>query len=337
MAKIGVPIRGQKPPSYGARVVVRVLNGQAIMQKWPRRRGRKRHPTTKAQNEKFAQAQKLAKQANSQDQWMAIEVAKNSPLYPRDLLVSAMYGRLFETLTIDGKEYVSVAVRDDISDDLDKVGGSVVGSILYRAAEGWRGLLPGNDDDVLTSHGEAGPPSWELGGGGGGARYTSNLSFTAADGVNGATKGNPVQMARECTVLELGGYINVIATVDYEGRIYSLDGGNLITGIVATTGVQTGLPVGRQMIMRTLDVPAVLAAGSRYFIAWSAVNQANTFPLGIYGAIAPRFFEGLPEDPLALTGVTNNWMRMLFANPPNGTPVVPQSNGRFVTPMVVKL
>lgn len=337
MAKVGAPLRGSKPPSFGARVVVRVLNGQAIFQKWPRRRGRTTNPVTKAQNEKFKQANKLAKYASAQDQWMAIEVAKNSPLYPRDLLISAMYGRLFETLTIDGQEYVSVAVRDDISDDLDKVGGNVVGSLLYRAAEGWRGLLPGNAGETLQTQGNDLPPAWGGGGGGAGTYYTSQLPSTVTNSSPSATKGNPVFIIRDVTILEMACQLIAAPSFTYEGRIWSFDAANKLTALVGTTGPITGLGLFRQVLIRPLLVPAQLLAGTRYLIAWSRTDGPNNYILPMYATQSPRFLEGLPIDQLFLTGAVNNFTLLAVANPPIGQTIAVSFGGTFLTPLVLSL
>lgn len=337
MAKIGVPIRGSKPPSLGARVVVRVLKGQAIMQAWPRRRGRVKNPVTKAQNEKFTQANKLAKYASADDQWMSIEVAKNSPLYPRDLLVSAMYGRLFETLTIDGQEYVSVAVRDDISDDLDKVGGTQVGTLLIRRPEGWRALLAGDDGAVLTAKGPTEVPEWGEGGGGSGKFYTSSLPSTVSNSAAAATKGNPVQIARDVSVHEIGTLIIAAPSFTYEGRIWEVDFTNKITALVGTTGPITGLGLFRQMLIRPLVAPALLLAGHRYLIAWSRTDGANNYVLPIYATQSPRFLEGLPVDEMAWLGSPNNFTLLALANPPIGTTIVASLGGKFLTPLVLSL
>lgn len=307
------------------------------MQAWPRRRGRVKNATTKAQNEKFAQANKLAKYASADDQWMVTEIARNSPLYPRDLLVSAMYGRLFETLTIDGKEYVSVAVRDDISDDLDKVGGTEVGTILVRHPEGWRGLVPGNAGEVLTSEGAGDLPAWAPGSGGSGAYYTGNLPSTVISGTLFATKGNAYQMARACTVHEMAMLLNPVTAHTYEGRIWELSTGNRIQNLLATTGPITGLAVGRRYINASLTAPLNLAAGLRYFIAWSRTDGPNNFILPIHGAVTPRFLEGFPSDHLAITGNVNNWVQIALANPPFNTLLTIGNSGQWVIPLVLSL
>jgi len=165
MAILRTPLRGHKTPSYGARVVVRVSKGRAIFQLWPRKRGRSKNATTIAQNLLFKERVTLAKYAPGEDQWMAIEIAKNSPLYPRDLLISAMAGRLFETITVDGKVFTSVAVRDDISADLDLIGGNLPGTMLVRGPTIWEALFPGTVGEVLTTQGPDAGPLWLPGAG----------------------------------------------------------------------------------------------------------------------------------------------------------------------------
>ena len=335
MATVGRPIRGRKPPSYARKVVVRVSGGRAIIQAWPKKRGRPLNPITIEQNLKFREANQLAKYAPSDDQWMAIEVTKDGPWYPRDLLMSAMFGRLFETITVDGRKMVSMAVIEDISSDLDLIGSQDHGTVLFRGEELWKGLGPGVVGEVLTSGGPTADPFWGGGGGGGGKYIVTNQPNTVADGAALNTKGTPFKIARTVTVSELGCMVTAVATDTYVGRVFALDATNMITSISGTTASITGLTAGRQELWTGLAAPVVMSAGTRYFVAWSTTNQGNTFASPFHGSVTNAELFGLPEEFYALAANANVFARVALTNPVVGTPVTPQINARFHTPMVL--
>lgn len=337
MAKVGQPIRGAKPPSYGAKVVVRVSEGVAIVQAWPRKRGRSRNPVTIEQNLKFKEANQLAKYAPSDDQWMAIEVAKNSPLYPRDLLLAAMYGRLFETITVDGRRMVSMAVIEDISSDLDLIGSTTHGAILIRDDDLWTGLPPGAVGQVLTSGGGGANPFWGAGGGGAGAYITGFPPGFLPDGQAFATKGNMIATAQAVTVHQMSATITAVVGHTYRGRIWSLDGGNAITALVGDTGALTTLPAGRQTIWVPLLAPAALASGTRFYIAWSRSDGPNNFACPLHAGAGERGYEGFPTDHFVFGANQNNFSRMALANPVVPNVINIGGSGGFSIPLNMSL
>ncbi len=337
MAKVGQPIRGRKPPSYAKKVVVRVSAGTAIVQAWPKGRGRPRNPVTIEQNLRFKEANTLAKYAPSDDQWMAIEVTKNGPLYPRDLLMSAMFGRLFETLTVDGRRMVSMAVIEDISSDLDLLGSGVQGAVLFRGQDLWQEVGPGAVGDVLTSGGPAANPFWGAGGGGSGKYIATNNPGINPDPNAFATKGSLLAASRAVTVSEMGCMITAVATHTYRGRIWSLDASRNIVALVGDTGAVTGLTAGRQVVWRALTTPAVLGAGTNYYMAWSRTDGAATFAVPIHGTHQPSELTGFPELTFAM-GVNRwnfGWLALTNPAAPTNVPIIGAS--AYFVPLVIQL
>lgn len=337
MAKVGQPIRGRKPPSYGRKVVVRVSEGVAIVQAWPKRRGRPRNPVTVEQNLRFSEANKLAKYAPSDDQWMAIEVAKDGPLYPRDLLMSAMFGRLFETLTVDGRRMVSMAVIQDISSDLDLIGSGVQGAVLFRGQELWQGVGPGAVGDVLTSAGAGGNPFWSAAAGGAGKYIATNNPGIGPSASAFATKGSLIAAARAVTVWEMGCMITAVAGQTYRGRIWSLTAGRNIVALVGDTGPVTGLAAARQIVWRALTVPAVLAAGTNYYFAWSRTDGIGTSSVPVHGTHVPNELTGFPELTFNMGTNRSNYSWVATVNPaaPQNIPIIGAS--AFFIPLVVSI
>ena len=337
MATVGQPIRGRKPPSYARKVVVRVSAGRAIIQAWPKKRGRPRNPVTIEQNLKFREANILAKYAPSDDQWMAIEVTKNSPWYPRDLLMSAMFGRLFETITVDGKRMVSMAVIEDISSDLDLLGSNMQGSVLIRTETLWTGLPPGTVGQVLTSGGPDANPTWAGAAGGGGGYIVSNVPDFVPNAALFATKGSKYRISRAVTVTAMACMLTAVVGHTYRGRIWSLDGASNTVALVGDTGAVTGLAAGRQTVWTGLLTPAVLAAGTRYFMAWSRTDGPNNFAMPIHWGNINNPLNGLPVETYAFSANKTDYTHLALANPPIPTLIPVTGNGIYSIPLALQV
>lgn len=337
MAKVGQPIRGRKPPSYARKVVVRVSAGTAIIQAWPRKRGRPRNPITIEQNLRFKEANILAKYAPSDDQWMAIEVAKNGPLYPRDLLMSAMFGRLFETITVDGRKMVSMAVIEDISADLDLLGSNMQGSVLIRTETLWTGLPPGTLGQVLNSGGPSANPFWGSGGGGGGGYIVTNQPDFVPNAALFATKGSKYRISRAVTVAAMSCMITAVNAHTYRGRIWSLDAASNTVALVGDTGAITGLTAGRQQLWAGLIAPAVLTAGTRYFMAWSRTDGPNNFAMPIHWGGINNPLNGLPIEAYAFSANKTDYTHLALANPPIPTAIPVTGNGIYSIPLALSV
>jgi len=148
--------------------MIDAVRGVLRVRKWPKKRGT---PTSARQRlwiEWFRQANELAKYADPMSQVRAIEMTKASGMYPRDVLLKAMRGRLYFWADTAGWKWFSVAARQDISDTLDVLA-QTVGNILVRAKDRWKPPAAGVLDDVLTLKGADLVPEWSPAAGGGGA------------------------------------------------------------------------------------------------------------------------------------------------------------------------
>lgn len=172
----GIP-RKQKLASYTGRVMIDTVRGVLRVRKWPKKRGT---PTSERQLfwiDWFRQANELAKYADPMSQVRAIEEAKNTGKYPRDVLLQAMRGRLYTWADSDGWKWFSVAAIQDISDTLDVLA-QTVGGVLVRAKDRWRAPPAGALAEVLTHQGPDDPPIWLPPGGAGG--YIGGALVTAS-------------------------------------------------------------------------------------------------------------------------------------------------------------
>lgn len=150
MAKLTGAYYGRRKPAVGKAFYVRELRGQLLLCKWPRKRGRPLHPTTREQNEKFRQANWLAKYAPAAIQMAHRTVVEGTSLLPRDLMIASMYGRGFDFVIPGARRRYPVAARQDLTDTLDILG-ALAGGIIARGPDQWEGVSPTQAGQALIS------------------------------------------------------------------------------------------------------------------------------------------------------------------------------------------
>ena len=182
MAHVEWPIHWERLGRLSRTFIVRNTRGRLAAQVWPRPRGRKKlSPKQREQVEWFKQATILAKYAPPLDHFFRRIYTHGAIRNDRDLAISAMAGRLFPTLLIDGKRYYAVAIKQDISTNLDLFT-ETPGGLLVRAGTIWSGLTPGNEGQVLTML--EGTPSWKDPNGGGGPAVTLPQTYSVGVGLS---------------------------------------------------------------------------------------------------------------------------------------------------------
>lgn len=329
MARLNFLPKTGKKPAFGGNLSVRVSRGRLVTQKWPKKRGKPKSQITRDQNEWFRQANLLAKYAPSDDQWMAIEVAKGSPWYPRDLLMSAMKGRLFEVLIIDGQEWRSVATRDDVSSDLDFLAGTVEGTIIVRGPDFWQALIPAEAGKVLTSQGLEALPAWGAGGAGGGPSLIYNRPASSFSGSAFAFKGYDFSALSDFEVTHLGGMANVTVDHVYRGYVLKYDNTGLVTEVVATTDTVVAPGTGRFFFWAEVTTTAAIVKGEWYIIGWAREDGADTFAMPCSNAINPNIMNSLPEQFFAIHVSLEHYARIAKAVPGVGDAVDTGINASF--------
>lgn len=155
------PYQRTRSVAFKGAFYVRVQQGQIVVCKWPRKRGRNLHPTTLDQMQKFAEANRLAKYVAESQQLIAREIIGGTGLLPRDLILSAMYGRLFAFQNENGDWVYSMGAVSDASRAFDILG-AIPGSILARSPTLWAPVTPTAQGQALL----AGPlgqlPVWGI-------------------------------------------------------------------------------------------------------------------------------------------------------------------------------
>ena len=196
--------RNVRLPSLRNVVMVDTVRGVLRVRKWPKKYGKPRSALQAWWIDWFKQANLLAKYADPMSQRRAIELTKGSGLYPRDVLLQAMRGRLYVWRDDTGWKWYPVAAIGDISESLDVLA-QTIGSVLVRATDRWRSAVAGNPGDVLTYQGNAAPPEWVTPAAAGSA-IAALLTLTANPTIANATF-TPIVWGAE--VYDLGGYVDL--------------------------------------------------------------------------------------------------------------------------------
>lgn len=159
--------RSKRSESLSKGLMVDTVRGQIRVRKWPRKRGTPKSALQRWWNDWFTQANRLAKYVDAATARRAIQLTAGSGMYPRDIILSAMRGRLYHWVDQNGKKWRSMAAIQDISDSLDILVQDV-GSVLVRATDRWRAPPVATIGDVLAYQGASAPPIWLTPAGGGG-------------------------------------------------------------------------------------------------------------------------------------------------------------------------
>jgi len=119
--------------------MVDTYRGVLRLRAWPKKRGRPKSQAVRNQNAWFKEAVRLIKIADPGQQKIAIEAAGNTGLYPRDLLMNAMAGGMFDIDMDDGRV---ITFHDPVLENV-----MFQGTILQQASVQ---SLPGNVYTTLT-------------------------------------------------------------------------------------------------------------------------------------------------------------------------------------------
>lgn len=130
-----------------------------VVQKWPRKQPERATPYQVYTRAEWSYAGYWTTWASPYQYITAKFLSKGTDLLPRDVLMQAMYGSLYEYTTQDGlvfERFRDVAQNPQLI--LDMVT-TTIGAILYRSAEGWVWVEPGNDGQVLSIAAQT--PYWQ--------------------------------------------------------------------------------------------------------------------------------------------------------------------------------
>jgi len=152
--------RGPRSNTFSKRFMVDTVRGVIRVRKWPRKRGKPKSPAQLFWIDWFTQANLLYKWIDPHQVRRFMEMTKGRAMYPRDVALKAMRGRLYTWTDENGWRWYPMAAVGDISETLDFLA-QTVGSVLVRATDRWRTVIPKAVGDVLTYNGDIAPPTWE--------------------------------------------------------------------------------------------------------------------------------------------------------------------------------
>lgn len=161
--------KGSTPRRPGLRGVVMadVSAGKERVRKWPKKRGRKLPQPVLDRMEFFRQTQWAVKMMPADMQSEVRDAVKDTPLLPRDLLTSMLYGRLLAVDLFEGGTLFPIQAAMSVSDSLDAIA-QTPGSMLFRTNTIWSQVPPGGLGQVLTYQSTDVPPAWMAASGSGG-------------------------------------------------------------------------------------------------------------------------------------------------------------------------
>lgn len=266
-----------RKPAFGKVVYLKVLRGQLVACKWPRKRPRVTHPTTLAQMERFRQANWLAKYAPAPVQMAHRRAVEGTSLLPRDLMVASILGRGLTTWIPPHRRRYPVAAVNDLSDTLDLLG-SVTGDVLVRGPERWQSTEPATAGQVLTSGQPGAAPGWQnLPGGPGLWQQVVDVTLTAA-----LALGAYHQVSVPSSAQELEFDIHVPATASGTVLAMKFNASTLSNyGYVVSAVNNNGaalvevLPQEFQVKLHQFSLPAIVAKTFTHGRVWQADANGN--------------------------------------------------------------
>lgn len=89
-------------PALSGKCIIYVRKGRVIAAKWPRKRTRRETKKIQPAVTKFTAALEVARWAADMELKRAMEITAGTMLYPRDVIVKAMYGLFLEAELTDG-------------------------------------------------------------------------------------------------------------------------------------------------------------------------------------------------------------------------------------------
>lgn len=285
---------------------VRQGRNQQVFSSWPKPRGKAKTALQAQTESDFAAACIIVKNMDPLFQDFARQVAKETPLLPRDLLFRQLYRRPYWFYMPDGRKVFPVAAMQDVSLLLDAVW-QLENGLLVRGPTWWQGLPPGAPKSVLTVQSDE-SLGWSAGASGiGGAWWLGPDRVFPSDSGSGIDGGYfaayPFSPTADISLTA----VNVIAAtvasgMKAAGAIYEAD---LTTrafngGALLAAGALQNLALG----LNTLPLPtsAVLQKGHWYWGGiWLSGSGTNNFAALAYNA----YWAYMPASGSSLPGIVS--------------------------------
>lgn len=315
----------KKVAAFRGVVVVRNTRWGIVVQKWPRKKPVKKSASRVMRESLFAYAAHWSVNPEPIGYQTAILLTKGTLMMPRDMLIQACFANALTFIRPDGstmQRYYDVAADPQATLDLIT---DEPGAMLVRLPEGWVGLLPGNDGQILTCR--DGIPDWDNPSGGGGGSAWRLQSLTAQSTASAhATKGEIFEFNDAATINKIYVPLPSQATASLELRLARLTG-NTITSFEEGP-VTITVPASRvSQYEWKLATPLTVASGDRIAIMLTnptppttraiTVNFSNDAlwgaPINLVNSTAFNFDSNAPAigNTLTSAGTSFNYLFMI--------------------------
>lgn len=154
-----IPREGTRLPSLHGVAIIDEVRGALRIRPWPHPQGAHRSPNSQYWTNWLRAASYVYKFQPAKFQSQLQAATKGTVWMPRDIFISALRGRAW-ALKTEGRTYYPMAAINDVSDLLNVIA-QFPGMMLYRGANLWVPIEPGENGKILTYHDEETPPTWE--------------------------------------------------------------------------------------------------------------------------------------------------------------------------------
>jgi hypothetical protein len=310
----GLPPK-MRAPALRRAAYVRDQRGILILAKWPTGKKTKISQRQQERIDWFIEAQFAAKNTVASQQRIAREAVAGTPLLPRDILTAAFAGRLFAYAVEAHGIMYSVAMANDVSQNLDIIG-QVPGDILWRDTDRWNRLPKGSAGQVLIIDATTGFPVWQTPSGGGSGKVFAPMPGNSGDAFGAATKGWSFTPLVNITITDLIINYDEISTGTYIASVVQIVAGS-ISAVLAQSGTINGAVNAQVQKLFALTAPAALVAGNLYALLHTRTDSATTTNAGTRDGVQNG--PPVPCD-LAMSRVTLASLNPAVAETPTFTP-----------------
>lgn len=258
MAKVGPPRRDlfvRMPALRGRLILQDNGRGQMVAKAWPKKRKRPLHPTTVEQNKIFGTAVALSKRVAPDIYVAAMSVTHRTGLYPRDLIIKALYGKLIALRRAGSRTMIPMSTYQQLSDLLDLIT-NIEGQYLLRGPDGWIG----QDQS------------------GGGANWDYPIWNEFVGGTNSgsafAFKGSKFRCEDDVTILAARGNFTAVYGASYKFVVCEINSSGVIQSIVSSS---TYVADDSEAWTREFEIATTMENGKDYAVMMGRTDAADTY------------------------------------------------------------
>jgi hypothetical protein len=258
MAKIGPvdPRLVARLPGLSGRLLIRDNGrGTLIAQAWPKKRKRPLHPHTAEQSAKFGKIVRLTKYVHPDQFIAAMSLTKRTGLYPRDILVKAMFGKIVALHTPGERTKVPMSTIIQISALLDLIANQP-GDRLKRGEDYWE------PDTAGSGGGNWQYPIYD--------GWLDTITSTSAY----AFKGSKFKANADMVISAGQACFTGVSGANYKMVICEIDGSGVIQAITESDVVQSA---DAYRYTRQFALAGTLSAGTDYAIMVGRTDGGNTY------------------------------------------------------------